>query len=196
MVRNSSTGIQLLFTSNHVSRSVNISNRYLPPECGDKDRCVLLQFESSGFSYYIIPSIRGFVTLSHGTDYEDVQTLFISTERECNPTQAFYDERSNNIVIACIDLQTRPRGIIHHLPYRFALNNDNTRIGSIIRNQELVIQSETIYNPETVSIKFSLYVGRKGVQRTIIFTSLMMLMYCIIHLMHSIQNLSNQTNNC
>ena len=157
MVRNSSAGMQILLmsASNHVSRllndSVNISNCYLPSECGDnKDRCDILYFENSGFSYYIIPSIQGFVTLSHGTDYEDVQTSFISIVSECNPTQAFYDDYSNNIAIACMDLQTQENERIYYLPYRLALNNDDTR-GSIIRNLESYIESEHIFNPETVS---------------------------------------------
>ena len=156
MVWNSSIGMQILLisASNHSSQmqndSMNISNHYLSPECGDKNRCDILHFESSGFSYYIIPSIRGFVSLSHGTDLLDYQTSFISVAEECNPTQAFYDEYSNNIAIACMNLQTRPHGIMYYLPYHLALNNDGRR-GLIIRNTELVVQSEPIYNPETVS---------------------------------------------
>ena len=158
MVRNSSTCIQILLTSAKLnnstpSDSVNISNHYLPPECGDNNhRCDILHFESSEFSYYIIPSIRGFVVLSHGANnIQDLQTSFINITEKCNPLQAFYagPEGRNHIVVACMDLQTRPRGILYYLQYRFSPSN--TGRGSIIRNTELLTLSEAIYNPETVS---------------------------------------------
>ena len=158
MVRNSSTGIHILLTSAKLnnstpSDSVNISNHYLPPECGDNNHhCDILHFESSEFSYYIIPSIRGFVVLSHGTNnIQDLQTSFINITEKCNPLQAFYagPEGRNHIVIACMDLQTRPRGILYYLQYRFSPSN--TGRGSIIRNTKLLTLSEAIYNPETVS---------------------------------------------
>ena len=158
MVSNSSTGIQLVLTSatNNFSprASVNISDHYLPPECGKSNRCNILHFESGEFSYYIIPSIRGFATLSHKADDTDIQTKFISIGEECNPTQTFYDgpaERHNyNIVITCVDLQTQPHGIIYYLQYRFFPNS--TGRGSIMRrNYEQLTQPEQIYTPDDMS---------------------------------------------
>ena len=154
MVSNSSTGTQILLTSaannSTPGVSLNISSHYLPPECSDSNHCKILHFESSGFSYYIIPSIRGFVTLSHRADHTDaVHTTFMNIAEECNPTQAFYDDRRNHLVIACLDLQIRPLGIIHYLQYRFSPNG--TGRGSIIRNYELLSLSEPIYTPEGMS---------------------------------------------
>ena len=118
MVSNSSTGTQILLTStasnSTPSASVNTSSHYLPPECGDSNHCNILHFETNGFSYYIIPSIHGFLTLSHRADHTDaVHTTFMNVAEEYNPTQAFYDGH-NHIVIACVDLQIRPRGIIFY----------------------------------------------------------------------------------
>ena len=153
MVGNSSTGTRILLAStasnSTPSVSVNVSSHYLPLECGDSNHCNILHFENSGFSYYIIPSIRGFLTLSHRADHTDaIHTTFMNVAEECNPTQAFYDGR-NHIVIACVDLQTQPRGIIFYLQYHFSPNS--TGRGSIIRNNEPLTQSEPIYTPDNIS---------------------------------------------
>ena len=162
MVSNSSTGMKILLTSaanNSISASASvniISNRYLPPECRDRNLCSTLNFESNRFSYYIIPSIRGFVMLSHRTNHTAIQTTFVNIAEECNPMKAFHDGTAEghtayvyNIVVACTDLQTRPHGIIYYLPYRFFPNS--TGRGSIMRNYEQVTQSEPIYTPGTMS---------------------------------------------
>ncbi len=161
MVSNSSTGIQILLTSaanssTSSASSVNISNHSLPPECGDSNRCSILHFESFGLSYYIIPSIRGFVILSHRANHTSIQTTFINIAEECNPTKAFYDGPAEgrtayvyNLVVACTDLQTQPHGIIYYLQYRFLPNS--TRRGSIVRNYEQLAQSEPIYTPGNMS---------------------------------------------
>ena len=161
MVSNSSTGMKILLTSaannsTSASASVNISNHYLPPECRDRNLCSTLNFESNRFSYYIIPSIRGFVILSHRTNHTAIQTTFVNIAEECNPMKAFHDGTAEghtayvyNIVVACTDLQTRPHGIIYYLPYRFFPNS--TGRGSIVRNYEQVTQSEPIYTPGTMS---------------------------------------------
>ena len=56
---------------------------------------------------------------------------------------------ANHIVIACVDLQTRPKGIIFYLQYYFSPNS--TGRGSIIRNNEPLTQSEPIYTPDNIS---------------------------------------------
>ena len=162
MVSNSSTGMKILLTSaannsTSASASVNISNHYLPPECRDRNLCSILDFESNGFSYYIIPSIRGFMILSLRTNHTAMpETKFVNIAEECNPMKAFHDGTTEghtayvyNIVVACTDLQTRPHGIIYYLPYHFFPNS--TGRGSIMRNNEQVIQSERIYTPGTMS---------------------------------------------
>ena len=155
MVQNSTlrTGmhLQLYQTSTMTLSTLDvIPNHYLPPECGDQNqRCGILNFEYSGISYYIIPSIRGFVTLSlYINNTQEPQKSFIDITEECNPIKAFYagPEGRYHIVIACMDLQTRPRGIIYYLQYYF-----NVGRGSVIKNAELLTLSEPIYNPETVS---------------------------------------------
>jgi hypothetical protein len=164
MVSNSSTGIQILLTSaahnNPISSasSVNIPNHYLPPECDNSNRCSILHFESFGLSYYIIPSIRGFVILSHIADHTAIQTTFITITEECNPTKAFYDGPAEgrttcvyNIVVACTDLQTQPQGIIYYLQYRFFPNSTGSGRGLIMRNYEQLTQSEPIYTPGNMS---------------------------------------------
>ena len=161
MVSNSSIGMQILLTSaannsTSASASVNISDHYLPPECRDRNLCSILNFESNGFSYYIIPSIRGFVILSHLiTNDTAIQTTFVNIAEECNPVKAFHGMAEGhtayvyNIVVACTDLQTQPYGIIYYLPYRFFPNS--TGRGLIVRNYEQVTQSERIYTPGTMS---------------------------------------------
>lgn len=162
MVHNSSTGMQILLTStsNHTqNKSVDLPNHSLPPECENGHHCGILHFEHSGISYYIIPAIGGFIILSHTANHtghsstEDIQTSFISITEKCNPTQAFYagPEGHYHIVIACMDLQTRPRGIIYYLQYYFSPASTNAGRGSIFKNTNLLVQSETIYNPETLS---------------------------------------------
>ena len=159
IAHNSSTGIQILLTSatsksnSTPNKLIGLPNHYLPPECGDNNhRCGILQFEYSGISYYIIPSTGGFVVLSHSDNYtghaDEVQISFINITEQCNPIKAFYagPEGHHHIVIACMDLQTRPRGIIYYLQYYF-----NVERGSVIKNAELLTRSEPIYNPETVS---------------------------------------------
>lgn len=163
MVHNSSTGMQLLLTiisniNSTRNKSVDLPNHYLPPECENDHHCGILHFEHSGISYYIIPSIGGFVVLSHiianyTGQIEEVQMSlnFMNITEKCNPIQAFYagPEGRYHIVIVCMDLQTRPLGIIYYLQYYFSPGNIGR--GSILKNTNLLVQSETIYNPETVS---------------------------------------------
>ena len=165
MARNSSTGMQIYLTSTNnsprprLNKSVNLPNRYLPPECENGHLCGILHFEHSGISYYIIPSIGGFVLVSNTVktnntghaDTDEIQTSFISITENCNPTRAFYagPEGRYHMVIACMDLQTRPHGTIYYLQYYFSPANVGR--GSILRSTNLLVQQETIYNPETVS---------------------------------------------
>ena len=160
MAHNSSTGMQILLTltSNSTqNKSMDLPNHYLPPECETNHLCGILHFEHSGISYFIIPSIGGFVVLSHTANYiahvEEVQTSlnFVNVTETCNPIRAFYagPEGHYHIVIACMDLQTRPHGTIYYLQYYFSPANVGR--GSIFKNTNLLVQSETIYNPETVS---------------------------------------------
>ena len=75
----------------NLSTSTLIPNKYLPPECGENyHRCDILHFEHSGISYYILPSIRGFITLSYriGDTHEEPQMAFVNITEECNPIQA------------------------------------------------------------------------------------------------------------
>ena len=140
------------------STSIPVPNQYLPPECGDNNhRCGILHFEHSEIYYYIIPSIRGFVKFSHhiGDAHQDPQYSFINVTEECNPVRAFLTgpEGSYRIVIACMDLQTRPHGIIYYLQYYFSPAPDTkgrTR-GVIKKNTSFQVRSEPIYNPNTVS---------------------------------------------
>ena len=135
------------------SLSTQIPNQYLPPECGENNhRCGILHFEHNAISYYILPSIRGFVTLSHHIGVtQEPQKSFTNITKECNPVRAFLTgpEGSYRIVIACMDLLTRPHGIIYYLQYYFSPNTEGR--GVIRKNTELQIRSEPIYNPDTVS---------------------------------------------
>ena len=139
----------------NLSTSTLIPNQYLPPECGDNNhRCGILHFEHSGISYYVLPSIRGFITLSHYIgDTQEPQKTFINVteEFECNPVRAFLTgpEGSYRIVIACMELRTHPRGVIYYLQYYFSPDTEGR--GVIKKNTYFQIRSETIYDPDTVS---------------------------------------------
>ena len=160
MVQNlTQTGMKLQIyqaSTMSLSKSIPVPNQYLPPECGDNNhRCGVLHFEHSGISYYIIPSIRGFVKLSHriGDTQQDPQISFINVTEECNPIQAFLTgpEGSYRIVIACMDLQTRPHGVIYYLQYYFSPDTNGRSRSAIKKNTSFQIRSEPIYNPDTVS---------------------------------------------
>ena len=148
MAHNSSTGVQILLTSSLSmgNKILNLSNHYLPPECGaNYHRCSILHFQRSGLSYYIIPLIGGFMALSHSANYTDVNSaeelekLFVAMTEKCNPTKAF-SAREDKIYIACMNLQTRPKGTLYYLSYDFSQSH-----------LSVMSDSETIYNPETVS---------------------------------------------
>ena len=90
------------------STSIQIPNHYLPPECSENNRrCDILHFEHNETSYYILPSIRGFVTISHPIgNTQEPRKSFTNVTEECNPVQAFLTgpEGSYRIVIVCMDL--------------------------------------------------------------------------------------------
>ena len=157
MAHNSNTGIQILLTSTTPSKMNNsvmdIPNHYLPPECdANNDRCGILHFEHNGCSYYIIPLIRSFMMLSRSVDYtdhaEETQQFVVNVSEECNPIRVFHT-KGNHLVVACVDLQARPRGILYYLNYDFIPSSVGS--GSIVRNTEPPTKSETIYSPATVS---------------------------------------------
>ena len=162
-VYNVSIGVQVIMaaSTDNISESpiINdtIMNRYLPPECSTNHRvCGILHFEhSSGTSsHFIIPLIGGFVMLSHGVDYvsnrtETFRKQFVNVTENCNPTRAFLAAH-DRIIIACLDLQSRPRGTLYYLHYYF--HPDSVGIGgSIVRSSDLRPVSETIYDPGSVS---------------------------------------------
>ena len=162
MIQNlTQTGMDVRFyqaSTMNLSTSTLILNKYLPPECSKNyHRCDILHFEHSGISYYILPSIRGFIALSHRVNdmYEEPQMTFVNIAEECNPVQAFLTgpEGSNRIVIACIELQTRPLGTIYYLQYYFSPDTDSEgqSRGVIRKSTSLQIKSEPLYDPETVS---------------------------------------------
>ena len=95
MIQNlTQTGMDVRFyqaSTMNLSTSTLIPNKYLPPECGENyHHCDILHFEHSGISYYILPSIRGFIALSHctGGTHEEPQMTFVNITEECNPVQA------------------------------------------------------------------------------------------------------------
>ena len=173
MVHNSSTGMDIVLTStlsnttlseHERDADLHLPNRYLPPECGTNNyRCSILHIEKSETSYYIIPSIGGFIILSHSANYSNqvkLQTSFITIEK-CNPTKAFYT--GNYVVVACMDLPTGSRGKIFYLRYDFsAPNGDTARDTTLTYTRS---QSEPIYNTETVS-EAILITGQKRCQST------------------------------
>ena len=145
-------------TTMSLSAPIPVPNQYLPPECGENNhRCGILHFEYSGISYYIIPSTRGFVKFSHRIDIDDTQLepqySFINVTEECNPVRAFLTgpEGSYRIVIACMDLQTRPHGVIYYLQYYFSPDTKERSRGVIKKNTSFPVRSEPIYNRDTVS---------------------------------------------
>ena len=156
MVQNvSQTGIYVQFyqaSTMSLSTSTVIPNQYLPPECGVNinHRCGILHFEHNGISYYILPSIRGFIKLFHrtGDAQQEPQKSFINITQECNPVRAFLTgpEGSYRIVIACMDLQTRPHGVIYYLQYYFSPDT-----GVLKKSTSFQIRPEPIYDPDTAS---------------------------------------------
>ena len=158
MVQNASTGVRLRLTTamaHPTSELVDVPNYYLPPECGiHNHRCSILQFEHSEITYYIIPSIRSLVIVSHSTNnlnHAKPHKSFISVTENCNPTRAFYAGQRGGyrIYVACLNLQTQPHGTLYSLEYYFSPNG--TQRGSVLRNTRVTARTETIYNPETVS---------------------------------------------
>ena len=159
MVHNSSTGMLVTLASTMKNTTVtlrerNLSNHYLPPECGANNyRCSILHFVRSETSYYIIPSIRGFLILSHSTNYADQEefrdhVLFVPiTEKQCNPTKAFYT--GIYVVIACMNLPTGSDGKIFYLRYDFTIPSDDNMGNTVLT--DTTFQSEPIYNTMTVS---------------------------------------------
>ena len=147
MAQNASTGIQIILASTKTTNSspvnITIADHYLPPECGVNHLCGVLHFEQNKtdgeISFYIIPSIGGFVMLA--IIEEEPQNSFVGVTEECNPTRAFLAE-DNHIIIACMDLQARPR--LYYLNYNFLPNS--TGSGSIVRATELPTRSEMIFN--------------------------------------------------
>ena len=73
---------------------------------------------------------------------EELEKLFVPVTEtlRCNPIKTFSAGDNNILYIACMDLQTQPKGSLYYLSYDFF----QSRL-SVITN------SETIYDPETVS---------------------------------------------
>ena len=162
MAHNASTGIQAILTSTEDADvdsppiTLTIAGHYLPPECEVNHLCGILHFgHPSGTSHYIIPSIGGFVVLSHWADYDNRTkelpwNSFVDVVENCNPTKAYLARRNHKIIIACMDLQSRPHGILYYMHYNLLPNS--TGSGWIVeRNTALPMKSETIYNTTTVS---------------------------------------------
>lgn len=161
MASNASTGIQVILASTEDAKdsppvNTTVAGHYLPPECRVNHLCDILHFgHPSGTSHYIIPSIGGFVVLSHWADYNNrTEELpwksFIGVTQNCNPTKAFLARRNQILIVACMNLRSRPKGILHHMYYNLFPNS--TGNGWIVeRNTDLQTKSETIYNPATVS---------------------------------------------
>ena len=162
MASSSSTGIQVILTSTEDGSdsppiSTTITSHYLPPECRVNHVCDILHFgHPSGTSHYFIPSIRGFVVLSHWADYKDNHTeelswySFIGVTENCNPIKAFLARNDRILIIVCVDLQTRPRGSLYYIHYNLEPNSTGGN-WNIRKNSALQAKSQTIYNPVTVS---------------------------------------------
>ena len=160
MAQNASTGIQIILTSTKTTNSspinITIADHYLPPECGVNHLCGILQFgqnkhKTGGkISHYIVPLIGGFMMLSVDRTNEELlpQRSVVNVTENCNPTRAFL-ARNNHITVACMNLQTRPRGILHYLSYEFIPNSVGS--GSIVRDTDFQNIFEPIYSPETIS---------------------------------------------
>ena len=162
MVSNSSTGIHVILVATEDANdsppliNLMIAGRYLPPECRvNSHLCGILHLgHPNGTSHYIIPSIRGFVVLSLWADYNNRTDelpwkSFIEVKKNCNPTEA-YLAGHNRIVVACMDLQSRPTGILYFMNYDLLLNSTGSG-WTVVRNTVLPTRSEEIYSPATVS---------------------------------------------
>ena len=96
MVQNlTQTGMGVRFyqaSTMHESFYVNFNTKQISsPECSENyHHCDIPHFEHSGILYYILPSIRGFITLSYriGDTHEEPQMAFVNITEECNPIQA------------------------------------------------------------------------------------------------------------
>ena len=162
MVSNSSTGLHVILVATEDANdsppliNLTIAGRYLPPECQvNSHLCGILHFgHPDGTSHYIIPSIRGFVVLSLWADYNNRTDelpwkSFIEVTKNCNPTKA-YVAGHNRIIIACMDLQSRPNGILYFMNYDLLPNSTGSG-WTVRRNTVLPTRSEEIYSPATVS---------------------------------------------
>ena len=80
MASNATGGTEVILAStkdvpNSQPISTTIAGRHLPPECQVNHLCGILHFgHPSGTSHYFIPSIHGFVVLSHWAEYRDNRT--------------------------------------------------------------------------------------------------------------------------
>ncbi len=167
MASNASAGIRIVLTSTETEAeqadinsslvNLTIAGRYLPPECRVSHVCDILHSgHLNGTSHYIIPSIRGFVVLYHWAVYNNNRTeelpwnSFIGVTEDCNPTRAFLTRNDRILIVACMDLQSRPEGMLYYIHYDILPNR--TGSGWIIRrNTALQTRSEKIYNPATIS---------------------------------------------
>jgi hypothetical protein len=163
MISNASAGIQAVLTSTEAEQAdinsspvnLTIAGRYLPPECRVNHVCDILHFSHpDGTSHYIIPSIRSFVVLHHWAVFNKDRTeelpwnSFIT--EDCNPTRAFLARNDQILIVACMNLQSRPRGMLYYMHYDILPNH--TGSGCIIRrNTALQTKSVTIFNPATIS---------------------------------------------
>ena len=162
MASNATGGTKTILASTKDATSsqpinTTIAGHYLPPECQANHLCGIFHLgHPSGTSHYIIPSIRGFVVLSHWAEYKDNHTeelpgySFIGVTENCNPIRAFLARDNQILIIACMNLQSRPDGILYYIHYNLVLNS--TGSGWIIRSDTaLQTKSEPIINPATVS---------------------------------------------
>ena len=164
MASNATGGTEVILAStkdvtNSQPISTTIAGRHLPPECQVNHLCGILHFgHPSGTSHYFIPSIHGFVVLSYWAEYRDNRTQseefpwysFIGVAESCNPTRAFLSRNNNIIIVACMNLQSRPHGSLYYIHYNLVPNSNGS--GWIVtRNTALQTRLKTIYNPLTVS---------------------------------------------
>lgn len=159
MASNASTGIQVILASTEDTNdsppmNFMIAGHYLPPECRVNNHlCSVLHFgHPNGTSHYIVPSIRGFVVLSLWDNRTDELPWksFINVTENCNPTKAFLTRQNRILIIACMDLQSRPEGILYYINYDLFPNSTGSG-WTVVRNAALPTRSEKIYNPATVS---------------------------------------------
>lgn len=158
---NASVGINILLTTSTAmdqaaSKRIEKNGLYLPPECGARFfRCNILQFQHGDFIYYIIPSVRKLIVLSHSKSnlsHASPEETLIEVAENCNPTKSFYagEDGRHRIFVACMNLPADgAEGTLSYLEYYFSPNGSQR--GSILRNTRALTRTEPIYRSDTVS---------------------------------------------